>query len=117
MGKPSGIGKTSSGSSFAAFNEPSSRNRPSSAREQKVVEEQPSQETTKEESTPENTYKSPDDCGIKAQNILKEFFVGGDADDAILSFKELIGAGAEGSVERGAKAVEKAVLLVLEMKQ
>jgi len=118
--KPSGIGRTSSGSSFAAFNEPSSRSRPSSAREKKAVEEQqeqPSQETTKEESTPENTFKSPDDCGIKAQNILKEFFVGGDADDAVLSFKELIGAGKEGSVERGAKAVERAILLVLEMKQ
>jgi len=120
--KPSGIGRSSSGSSFAALNEPSSRSRPSSSRGKKVVEEQqqqqhPSQPTTNEETTLTNTYKSPDDCGIKAQNILKEFFVGGDADDAVLSFKELIGAGSEGSVERGAKAVEKAVTLVLEMKQ
>merc|ERR1719491_536087 len=72
---------------------------------------------TKEPEAPKDIYSTPDECGTKAQSILKEFFVGGDADDAVLSFKELICAGAEGSKERGAKAMEMAVLMVLEMKQ
>lgn len=62
-------------------------------------------------------YKSPDECGDKAKNILKEYFVGGDTDDAILSFHELIQAGQEGSVDRAAKMVESSVLLVMEMKK
>ena len=62
-------------------------------------------------------FKTPDECGDKAKNILKEYFVGGDTDDAILSFDELIVAGKDGSVDRGAKMVESGVLLVLEMKK
>jgi hypothetical protein len=69
------------------------------------------------EASPKATdFKSPDECGDKAKTILKEYFVGGDTDDAILSFDELIGAGKDGSVDRGAKMVESGVLLVLEMK-
>ena len=62
-------------------------------------------------------YLSPDECGDKAKNILKEYFVGGDADDAVLSIHELVGIGDEGSVKRGTKVVESGVLKVLEMKQ
>jgi len=62
-------------------------------------------------------HKSPSECGDKAKNYIKEYFVGGDADDAVLSFHELICIGEDGSVERGAKMVESAVLLVLEMKR
>jgi translation initiation factor 4G len=61
-------------------------------------------------------YLSPKDCGDKAKNYLKEYFVSGDADDAVLSIHELIGAGEEGSVARSAKVVESSILLVLEMK-
>lgn len=111
------IGRSSSGSSFAAFNE-SPRSKLSPTRGKKVTEEQQQkQPQTKEPEAPKDIYSTPDECGTKAQSILKEFFVGGDADDAVLSFKELICAGAEGSKERGAKAVEMAVILVLEMKQ
>ena len=61
-------------------------------------------------------YLSPEICGEKAKSILKEYFVGGDTDDAVLSIHELVGAGDEGSLERGAKVVESAILYVLEMK-
>jgi len=63
-------------------------------------------------------YETPEERGNKAQNILREFFVGGDTDDVLLSIRELIGTvGSDGYTERGAKVIEKAVLLVLEMKQ
>lgn len=63
-----------------------------------------------------NLYFSPDVCGTKAKCILKEYFVGGDTDDAVLSLHELVGVGDEGSLERGAKVIESAILYVLEMK-
>ncbi|KAL7534132.1 hypothetical protein ACHAXR_005645, partial [Thalassiosira sp. AJA248-18] len=69
-----------------------------------------------EEKKPKINYLTPDECGDKAKNILKEFFVGGDTDDALLSIHELVGAGNEGAVDRGTKVVEAAVLMVLEMK-
>merc|ERR1712157_523004 len=101
--------RSSLGGSFSALNESRTTQNKSSTKkenkEKKVVE------------TPKIEYLSPSDCGTKAQNILKEYFVGGDTDDAVLSFKELIGVGAEGSVDRGAKVVESSILLVLEMKQ
>lgn len=61
-------------------------------------------------------YLSPKECGEKAKNYLKEYFVGGDADDAVLSIHELIGAGDEGSIDRGAKVLESTILMILEMK-
>jgi len=70
----------------------------------------------KEEKKPKVNYLTLDECGDKAKNVLKEYFVGGDMDDAVLSIHELVGAGDEGSVERGTKAVESAVLFVLEEK-
>ncbi|KAL3801494.1 hypothetical protein HJC23_000932 [Cyclotella cryptica] len=68
------------------------------------------------ETKPSTTYLSPDKCGEKAKNILKEYFVGGDIDDAVLSIHELVGSGDEGSLKRGTKVVESAILYVLEMK-
>lgn len=61
-------------------------------------------------------YPTLDECSEKAKNILKEFFVGGDIEDAVLSIHELVGVGDEGSVERGTKVVEGAVMFVLEEK-
>lgn len=65
-------------------------------------------------------YPDPEQCKDKTKTILKEYFVGGDTQDAILSIDELVGVGkkneANGSVERGAAVVESGVLLVLEMK-
>lgn len=63
------------------------------------------------------SYLSPEICGEKAKSILKEYFVGGDTDDAALSIHELVGVGEEGSLDRGAKVVESAILYVLEMKR
>lgn len=57
---------------------------------------------------------TPKDYLLKSKNLFKEFFVGGDEDDAVLSIQEIIGA--DLSVERGAKAFEGGVLLVLEMR-
>jgi translation initiation factor 4G len=68
------------------------------------------------EEKPKTNYPTPDECGDKAKNIMKEYFVGGDTDDAVLSIHELVGAGSDGSVDRGTKVVEAGVLLVLEMK-
>ncbi|KAL7517265.1 hypothetical protein ACHAWX_002199 [Stephanocyclus meneghinianus] len=68
------------------------------------------------ETKPITTYLTPEECGEKAKNILKEYFVGGDIDDAVLSIHELVGSGDEGSFERGTKVVECAILYVLEMK-
>ncbi|KAL7503106.1 hypothetical protein ACHAXN_000944 [Cyclotella atomus] len=62
-------------------------------------------------------HSSPEVCGEKAKCIVKEYFVGGDMDDAVLSIHELVGVGESGSVERGAKVIESAILVVLEMKQ
>merc|ERR1712137_436630 len=59
---------------------------------------------------------SPDECAKKIKNLLKEYFVGGDTDDCVVSVHELIQAGTDGSVERGSKIVEGATLMVMEMK-
>jgi hypothetical protein len=60
---------------------------------------------------------SPDECGNKMKNILKEYFVGGDTADAVLSVQELVQTGVEGSVDRGAKIIEAGTLMVMEMKE
>lgn len=58
---------------------------------------------------------TPKDYLNKAKTVLKEFFVGGDEDDAVLSFQEIIGA--DLSIERGSMAFEGGVSLVLEMRE
>jgi len=66
-------------------------------------------------------YPDPDECKEKAKTILKEYFVGGDTEEAIRSIDEQVGAGSKnedhGSVDRGAAVIESGVLLVMEMKQ
>ncbi len=114
--KPDKSRDVSSGGSFGAFNEVSSSPRKDSQRgksgkskELPNVDENTSSVTQKE-------YKSPEECGKKIKNYLKEYFVGGDTEDIVLSVHELIGAGSEGSVDRGSKIIECGVLMVLEMK-
>lgn len=51
------------------------------------------------------------------KSILKEYFVGGDTSDAVLSIDELIRIGEEGSIERGAKVWSSGILMVMEMKE
>lgn len=60
---------------------------------------------------------SPDKCSDKAKNLLKEYFVGGDTADAVLTIEEMVQKDSDGSVNRGAKIVEGAVFLVMEMKR
>ena len=60
---------------------------------------------------------SPDECGDKAKNMLKEDFVGGDPDDAVLTVHDLVQMGTAGDVDRGTKVVESSVFLVMEMKK
>ena len=94
------------GGSFAALNEPN------------LVEEAPKKKVTapKPGKWADVEFLEPKECGKKAKNYLKEFFVGGDLDDAVLSIHELIGAGEDGSVERGTKVIESGTFMVMEMK-
>ena len=67
-------------------------------------------------------YLEPEECKERTKTILKEYFVGGDTDEAIRSLDELVGAGSKseedhGSLDRGAAVIESGVLLVMEMKQ
>lgn len=74
----------------------------------------PNLESSKEKKPP---LKTPDECSKKIQNILKEFFVAGDLDDAVLSVDELVQVNEEDlALERGAKVMEGAALLVMEGK-
>jgi len=60
---------------------------------------------------------SPDECAKKTKNMFKEYFVGGDTDDAVLTVDEMVQVGTAGDVERGAKVVESGIFLVMEMKK
>lgn len=64
-----------------------------------------------------SSVPSVEQCQSKMKSILKEYFVGGDTADAVLSVHEMIQVGVSGSVERGAKAFETGVLMVMEMKE
>ena len=106
------------GGSFSAFTETknSGGRKSSIKREKSEGSSLPNLDEKKESNVPRIVYKSPQECGDKAKDTLKEFFVGGDLDDAVLTFHELIGVGDEGSIDRGSKVIEGSVLMVLEMK-
>lgn len=105
----------SSGGSFAAFNNIASSSSSSPSKREKLKTSLPNVDE-KKSSSGAVTYQSPEECGKKMKNCLKEYFVGGDSDDIVLSINEMIGIGADGSVERGSKIVEGGILMVLEMK-
>lgn len=65
--------------------------------------------TNKATTTPKLSVKEVE---TKTQNLLKEYFVGGDTADAIQTLQELVV-----DEERAAKAVEASILLVLERKE
>jgi len=69
-------------------------------------------------------YPEPEMCKSKMKSIMKEYFVGGDTADAVLSVDELVGYKADSSekdkgdaVQRGAAIVDAGVMLVLEGKE
>ena len=70
----------------------------------------------KQEAAPTKTFLSVDECSDKSQKILREYFLSGDTDEALLSIDEIVGFGHNGSIERGAKLIEGGTLLVMEMK-
>ena len=51
------------------------------------------------------------------KSLLKEYFVGGDTADAVLSVKDLVGKGEDGDADRGKAMVEAAVLMMMEGKE
>ena len=119
MDNTTGFQKYSSRGSTVARPEASPQSSPSkfSALNESVSDKKGSRSKPAEESKPSINYPSPEECSEKAKNILKEYFVAGDTSDAVLSLHELVGTGSYGSVARGAKVVEGAILLVLERKQ
>ena len=66
-------------------------------------------------------FPDAETCKTKTKNILKEYFVGGDTEDAVLSVEELVGLGKdtdEAAVrDRGAAITEAGILLVMESKE
>jgi len=106
--------RVASGGSFAAFNDVGSGSKKDSQKT-KSKDVLPDVDEKKASSVAK-VYKSPEECGKKTKNYLKEYFVGGDTDDVVLSLHELIGAGSDGSIDRGATVVNNGVLMVLEMK-
>jgi len=62
-------------------------------------------------------YPTPEECAKKMKSILKEYSVGGDTADAVLSMDELIGIGQDGDEARGKSMVEAAVLTMMEAKE
>lgn len=88
--------------------------------DQQLVEKSKRTVGTKSSSVSENhtmsEFLEPSQCAKKATRCFKEYFVSGDASEAVLTIKELIGAGTEGSVKRAAKVLESTILMVLEMK-
>ena len=70
--------------------------------------------------TPSKSFLDPIKCGDKMKNILKEYFVGGDTDEAVLCVSELVGSENEeeaGRISRGTAMVQDGILLVMEMKE
>lgn len=60
---------------------------------------------------------SPEACADKMKKVLREYFVGGDTADAVLTVREMVNVGTDGSIDRGAKIVEAGSLMVMEMKE
>ena len=85
-----------------------------------VTDDPPKESTTNMEQQEQRsrTVATPDQCLKKIQSILKEYYVGCDTDDAVLSVDELVQATKveEGALERGAKVIEGATLLAMEGK-
>lgn len=74
------------------------------------------QQTSKQKTPQQKVYLAPAEVENKTKSILKEYFVGGDTADAILSLDEMIGVGSNFATDRGTAALRAGVLLVLEQK-
>lgn len=91
-----------------------------SAQQLRRTQSQPASSVTSSKtksSSPAEGLLSPEECAKKTKNLFKEYFVGGDTDDAVLTMHEMISVGNDGSIERGAKVVEAGTLMIMEMKE
>lgn len=101
--------KSASGGSFAMLRDSGSKKDKST---KPPLDVKP-QEKPKEK----KEYKAPRDCGKSSIIILKEYIVGGDMDDAVLSIFELIGSETDdGALERGTAIIDSSCGHVLECK-
>lgn len=70
---------------------------------------------------PSSSYSSPADCDKSSRNVLREYFVGGDADDAVLSLRELVGLDVApddpDAVKRGVAVLDGCLAVVLETRR
>ena len=108
------ISRSSSGSSCSALTEESKKSSKGS-KSKSVGEKAPA--AAAPTPAPKKEFKDPQACGKSAVNVFKEFFVGGDTDDAVLSISELIGSESDdGSLERGIAVMESTCGHVLEGK-
>lgn len=116
------IKRSSSGGGFSALRDGSSQKGGKKASSSKADKPKPPQDAGVEAaaaktSEPAKVYKDPAACGKSSVNILKEYFVGGDTDDAVLSIFELVGPESEAdAVQRGVSVVESSCGHVLESK-
>lgn len=66
---------------------------------------------------PSKKFLDVKDVETKTKNLLKEYFISGETDDAVMTVNDLVGVGHVGAIDRGAKVVEAGCLLVMEMKE
>lgn len=103
--------KSTSGGSFGMLRDTSA-----GAKKDKSTKP-PTDAKPKEKPQEKKEYKDPQACGKSSISILKEYFVGGDTDEAVLSIFELIGSETEdGALERGIAVIESSCGHVLESK-
>jgi MIF4G domain len=61
-------------------------------------------------------HLKPEECGEKFTTILKEYFVGGDLAEVVISIDEMVGYPGTGHAARASKVLETGILLVMERK-
>lgn len=62
-------------------------------------------------------HLDPKECAHRGKSLFKEFRIGGDISDALLTFEEIVCLDTEGHEERSSAMLEAIILMVLEMKQ
>ena len=77
----------------------------------------PSSPTTESPAAKSQEHFDSTECAKRGKSLFKEYFVGGDIEDAVLTMDEIVDLGSEGHVDRGAAMIEASILMVLEMKQ
>jgi len=127
-GKP--VKRSFSGGAFAALNEDNDKSERKGRRSSSNIKNErtnitldnssknKSKASPQPQAGPSNELKilPPDECQGKTKSILKEYFVGGDIDDAVLSIHEMINPSADDSQKRASAILEAGTMHVMEMK-